>query len=1026
MKPSEMRAENLQSDEQPRLIEWTGERCVPWADDVQVVYEHLHRYHFAAQLIAGKRVIDLASGEGYGAAILAEHAVEVVGVDLDPLAVEHSRRTYRIDNLSFVEGSMLDRGTLPTGRFDIVTCFEAIEHVDDHSGVLDVVKELLTEDGLLFLSTPDREVYTDSSGQTNPFHARELGEPELLDLLRERFPHVELWGQLVTVGSVIFALPGRSNGAELITVDGRTTDWQVTHGSRPKYLFAVASSAPIPELPAVSTLRDSAQRIVADASEARAAAETASQEIEENRLLLEERNATLAEQLAFSEAAAQRLKVEYDMIRSTKGWQVLSVYRRARARARRIARMSPAELRVKIRARTARFFPPLRRTRSSSNRRWRRSTDAKRVVFPATHDPRVSIVIPTFNGYEITARCLAAIHRNTAGSYEVIVVDDASSDRTAERLSAVPGLRIVQNPQNLGFTESVIAGAETARGEFMVFLNNDTEVQPGWLDALLEVMEGEPRVGAAGSKLLFPDGRLQETGSIIWNDGTGANLGYGRDPQLPEYNYVRDVDYCSAAALMVRRSAYDEVGGFDRTFTPGYYEDTDLCFAIRAHGLRVVCVPQSVVVHDHGASFGSEEGRKAIGPFTKDAMHMNRHRFVAKWMHELDHHWPSGTADGLLGGRRDCRPRVLVCDYHVPARDRDSGSLRMTWIIRLLVKAGCGVSLLPMNGLPSQPYTSEFQRLGVEVLYGTRDLERLLRARAGVYDVAILSRPEVAHRLLDSIRATSPRTFVVYDTVDLHHVREARRLRIAGEEPDSDFLEVRGIERQLISRSDLVATVSADEEKFVQAFGREAATIVLPNVHEGVKGALPGFDERSDLLFIGGFQHPPNTDAMVWFVHEILPIIQQKKQVGLTILGSDPSKEVQRLAGPRVTVTGYVPDVDEYFRRACVFVAPLRYGAGVKGKVGQAMSYGLPVVTTAIGAEGMGIIDGLHAIVRDDPEEFAAAVIALLSSSEMWSRMSANSVGLVREFSPQAMSERLQDMLRIALSREVSNSGARS
>jgi O-antigen biosynthesis protein len=1025
MRTSSMGADTVRRDDSARLIEWNGERCVPWADDIQVVYEHLHRYHFAAQLVAGKRVIDLASGEGYGAAILAKHAADVVGVDLDPLAVEHSRRTYSAHNLSFVEGSMLDRDTLPSGGFDVVTCFEAIEHVDDHSGVLDVVKDLLVEDGLLLLSTPDREVYSGAAGPTNPFHAQELGEPELLDLLRKRFPHVELWGQLVTVGSVIFALRASSSGGQLVTVDGHAADWPVTHGSRPKYLFAVASLASIPELPAVSTLRDSAHRLVRDASDAQAAAEVARQEVEDSRLLLEERSATLAEQLAFSEAAAHRLKADYDMVRSSKGWQLLSTYRRAQARVRRIASMPPAELRVKIRARTARLLAPLRRTAPLPNGRWLRSADLTTVAFAQIDDPRVSIVIPTYNGYEITARCLDAIHRRTAGSYEVIVVDDASSDRTAERLAAVPGLRIVENSQNLGFTESVIAGAESARGEFMVFLNNDTQVQPGWLEALIQVMDGDSKVGAAGSKLLFPDGRLQETGSIIWSDGTGANLGYGRDPELPEYNYVRDVDYCSAAALIVRRSAYDAVGGFDRTFVPGYYEDTDLCFAIRAHGLRVVCVPQSLVVHDHGASFGSEEGRKAIGPFTKDAMHVNRHRFVAKWMHELDHHWPSGTANGLLGGRRDGRPRVLVCDYHVPARDRDSGSLRMTWIIRLLVQAGCAVSLLPMNGLSPQPYTSEFQRLGVEVLYGTRDVVRVLRERAGVYDLAILSRPEVAQRLLDDIRSISPRTFIVYDTVDLHHVREARRLRLAGEEPDSDFVEVRGVERQLVSRSDLVATVSADEEKVVQAFGREAATIVLPNVHESVKGVLPGFDERSDLLFIGGFQHPPNTDAMLWFAQEILPIIQRNKQVRLTILGSDPSREVRRLAGPSVTVTGYVPDVDEYFRRACVFVAPLRYGAGVKGKVGQAMSYGLPVVTTTIGAEGMGIVDGLHALVRDDSDGFAAAVVALLSSSEMWSRISANSVELIRQFSPEAMGGRLQDMLRIALSREVGNSGAR-
>ncbi len=1006
-----MTADARGGEDEARLIEWTGERCVPWADDVQLVYEHLHRYHFAAQVVAGKRVLDLASGEGFGAAILAEHAAEIVGVDVDPRTIEHSRRTYGRRNLSFVEGSMVDRPTLPDGPFDVVTCFEAIEHVADHDGLLDAVQSLLAEDGLLLLSTPDRDVYSDPSGQPNPYHVRELNRPELLDLLRSRFPHVQLWGQATMTGSVMFSLAGPSAGSQLVTVQGDDPGWHESPPQRPIYLLAIASSRAIPSLPAVSTLRDTSLRFVRDAVRARSEAEAARRELARKHAVAEERLAVVQEQLAFSDAASNRLKAEYDLIRSTRGWRALSAYRRVRERARIAVRGTSSR---RIGGLAARLFRSITPAGSSANGSSRRHVDVAGLAFPSVDQPRVSIVIPTYNGYGITARCLAAIQRNTTGSFEVVVIDDASGDGTSDRLGAVAGLRVVRNAKNVGFTESVIAGADAARGDLLLFLNNDTEVQPGWLEALTTVMEADPTVGAAGSKLLFPNGRLQEAGSIIWNDGTGANLGYGADPELPQYNYLRDVDYCSAAALMVRRSAYDEVGGFDRTFAPGYYEDTDLCFAIRARGHRVVYVPRSVVVHDHGASFGSEEGRRAVGTFTKEAMHVNRHRFVAKWMDELDDHWPSGTAGGLLGGRRDRRVRVLVCDHQVPARDRDSGGLRMTWIIRLLVQAGCAVSLLPLNGAAAEPYTGEFQQLGVEVLHGLRDWRQLLRSRAGVYDVALLSRPSVAHPLLDEVRASSPGTFIVYDTVDLHHVREARRLKLEGGEPDSDFVEVRGTERLLVRRSDLVATVSAEEAKVVQAFVPGTATVVLPNVHEPVEGRLPGFDERSDLLFIGSYLHPPNIDAMLWFAEEVLPLVRARVPAHLTILGQEPPDEVRRLGGPDVTVTGYVPDVDAYFRRARVFVAPLRYGAGVKGKVGQAMTYGLPVVTTPIGAEGMGIVDGIHALVREDPKAFAEAVVDLLTSNQLWSRISEGAGELVQQYSPDAMTARLRDMLKLA------------
>src|SRR5262249_54129139 len=191
------------------------------------------------------------------------------------------------------------------------------------------------------------------------------------------------------------------------------------------------------------------------------------------------------------------------------------------------------------------------------------------------------------------------------------------------------------------------------------------------------------------------------------------------------------------------------------------------------------------------------------------------------------------------------------------------------------------------------------------------------------------------HQLIDKIRVASPRTSVVYDTVDLHHVREARRLRLEGEEPGTDFVEVRGVERLIINRSDLVATVSVEEAGIVRAFVPGAPTVVLPNVHERVAGELPGFDQRSGLLFIGGFQHPPNVDAMLWFVQEILPAINDRIPAHLTILGSDPPKEVQSLASRDVTVTGYVSEVYEYFRRARGFGEACAYVSGDRGMVGR-------------------------------------------------------------------------------------------
>ncbi len=266
-------------------------------------------------------------------------------------------------------------------------------------------------------------------------------------------------------------------------------------------------------------------------------------------------------------------------------------------------------------------------------------------------------MIPVYNHVADTVACLRAVQLNTTlNSFEVIVCDDASSDGTSEVLHAITGLKVIRLDQNVGFLGAIATGIDAAKGTYLVMLNNDTEVQPGWLNALLDVAEGDATIGAIGSKLVFPDGQLQEAGSIVWNDGTAWNLGYGRDPSDPAFNYRRQVDYCSAASLLVRRAAYDAVGGFDKRFRPAYYEDADLCFSLRAAGYSVVYQPESVVVHQGSASYTEELTDAVSGAHMKRAMETNRHIFSAKWASELDRHWPNGTARGHRGGRVSHHP----------------------------------------------------------------------------------------------------------------------------------------------------------------------------------------------------------------------------------------------------------------------------------------------------------------------------------------------------------------------------------
>lgn len=264
--------------------------------------------------------------------------------------------------------------------------------------------------------------------------------------------------------------------------------------------------------------------------------------------------------------------------------------------------------------------------------------DLKSIAFPKVISPRVSIIIPVFNKVLYTYNCLLTLLAcDTEISQEIIIVNNASTDETAA-LSAQGTFHIINNLENQGFVQACRQGAEIANGEFVLFLNNDTQVMPGWLSNMIKIMEADPTVGITGSKLIYPDGRLQEAGGIIFNDASGWNYGRLQDPTLPQFNQSRAVDYCSGASLMIRKSLWELLGGFDMRYAPAYYEDTDLCFAARQAGYKVFYCHESEVIHHEGVTAGTD-----INSGYKAFQAINHDKFREKWQAVLATHYPPGT-----------------------------------------------------------------------------------------------------------------------------------------------------------------------------------------------------------------------------------------------------------------------------------------------------------------------------------------------------------------------------------------------
>jgi len=631
-------------------------------------------------------------------------------------------------------------------------------------------------------------------------------------------------------------------------------------------------------------------------------------------------------------------------------------------------------------------------------------------ALPSSDTPRVSIVMPVYNKIAYTSACLRSIAAHAGPiAFEVIVVDDASSDATPQRLADVAGVRSVRNADNLGFIGSCNAGAAIARGEYVLFLNNDTVVTAGWLEALVGCIEQAPLAGLVGAKLVYPDGRLQEAGGIVFDDGSGWNYGRFDDPADPRYGFRREADYCSGAAILLRRDVFERLGAFDTRYTPAYYEDTDLAFAVRAAGLKVYYEPAATVVHFEGITSGTD-----VGSGIKRYQVINREKFLAKWKEALALQPAPGTPIARAATHRVAK-RVLIVDATTPTPDQDSGSLRMVNLMRVLADLGCQTSFLPDNRAWIERYTPALQELGVEALYGHHAANpvTLLRERGREFELIILSRHYVAASYVGLARLYAPQATLAFDTVDLHYLREQRAAELSGKpELARHAAATREQELKLIRECDVTLVVSPVEQELLAREAPGARVDVLSNVHE-VFGCRKAFGERRDLVFVGGFQHPPNTDAVSWFVRDVFPRVRAElPDVNFHVIGSKVPDAIRALADERVRVHGYVEDIEPYMDGCRISVAPLRYGAGVKGKVNMAMSYGLPVVATSIAVEGMHVRVGEDVLVADEAAAFAAEVVRAYRDGALWARLSANGLANVeRHFSFAAARDAVRDLL---------------
>jgi GT2 family glycosyltransferase len=626
-------------------------------------------------------------------------------------------------------------------------------------------------------------------------------------------------------------------------------------------------------------------------------------------------------------------------------------------------------------------------------------------------DIETSILIATYKQGDMVRECLESIRTclgpiGESDAFEVVlVVNGAQFEWTPSLIGALSGVRLVDSSVNLGFSGGYNLAARESRGKYLLLLNDDTIVQPNFLRPLVDILEAKPDVAAAGSCNLSMDGTIAEAGSVIFSDGITMGVGRGQPANTLEWDFVRDVDYCSASSLLIRRDVWEEVGGLDDRFHPAYHEDVDLCLRIRERGYRIVYEPRSKVIH-HVSQSTDESFRNFL--FRRNGPLPIR-RFINKFRENSPTSTPpmkymTRQAELAAQRARGVRRQVLLVDDLLPAQGLGSGFSRPIQMLADLHDAGEAVTI--ETRLPVDCTSDLLRDFGVRVVPG--DLDEYLRRPEIVIDAAIISRPPNVPRCIDAIRTHQPHAVVIMDHEALYHRRLFRQAEMATDPTQIHRFTVEGTvmeeqERRATVAVDLNVCISNEEADFVRSVPGSAPVLVLEPRAPETEPTEATADGRRDMLFVAGWMagpESPNVDALMWFAENVMPHVRAAiPWAKIRVTGASPPANVRELESDAIDFVGFVDDLRAAYRGARAVIAPIRYGAGVKIKTVEALEYGVPTVATVVGAEGIQLGNHPEAlIVTDDPRAQADALIALLGDTAAWDAQRRAVDGLLGEW----------------------------
>jgi GT2 family glycosyltransferase len=592
----------------------------------------------------------------------------------------------------------------------------------------------------------------------------------------------------------------------------------------------------------------------------------------------------------------------------------------------------------------------------------KKKIDPKLIHINNSSSPELSIIIPVYGKLDFLARCLHSIQKaKTELKYEVILVDDLGPDLVEKFFSEKKnGIKIYKNSKNVGFTNTCNQGAKIANGKYLCFLNSDTIVTDNWSDSLLNGFKLAKNVGIVGPRLIFEDGTLQESGGIVFSNGDAANIGRNESTDNSWFKYFKDVDYVSGAALTISSVDFKKIGGFDKRFTPAYYEDTSLCLDIR-HKLkkRVVVNPLSSVIHHEGATNGVDESSGF-----KKFMPINKEKFVEKHIVDLSKY---GESFANIWWDRDkyIKGNVLIIDQCIPTPNEDSGSKDMDNILRGLLNQNYRPHFFALSNRGETPESYGYYEKGVHCVFGKDMLQfkEFFQKYNSLYSLIIISRVNSHQEVYETIDTYAPLTKKIFYTVDLHHVRleaeynQSKSLDVLKEARKTKIQEI-----QAIAETDKTIVLSQKEKNYlINSHGIEPSKISIWPLIRSEFENIDSFTKNENpknISFIGGFRHTPNIEAVKILEKQILPTtkeIFEKNGIEfpkVKVYGSNPDQYIKNLNNDLISYEGFIENEEDAFKNSKISIAPIPFGSGLKGKTLSSLLYKTPIVGTSFAFEG--------------------------------------------------------------------------